>query len=415
MRICLIQDILPFHSQGGAQFMGWHTAVELVRRGHHVTVVGAGVDTPPASPVDGVHCHFISSVLPGSSRYHERFAHEALDRFARGKQESFDIIQVRGWRTAGFAGRICRRNRFRIPVVGHTAGLGFAYEFETRARLLAQEETGSALAASRKLWARRRYYLQHTFPLERAVRYLDGFSTVTFRGLRLARLLYQIPKRRLYLINDGVPADAFMPPDRSPDTHTFLFVGSLVRRKGVDLAIQALSDVAVRSPSVCLRVVGDGPERAALSHRAAELGVADRVDFVGRVPNVDIPKQMRDCFALVNPTLSTVGYETVQIEAMLCERIVIAPATPSNRMLISHGREGLLFRPRSGASLAAAMHRLVHMPEDVRASIGRRARDVALRHFTTARMAEMTETALQSALNMSHQRRPVTPPIGPFL
>lgn len=60
-----------------------------------------------------------------------------------------------------------------------------------------------------------------------------------------------------------------------------LTVGRLVRSKGFDLLLTALADLRDTVPSVRLRIVGDGPERAGLVEQAARLGLAGTVEFLG--------------------------------------------------------------------------------------------------------------------------------------
>jgi glycosyltransferase involved in cell wall biosynthesis len=404
MRICILQDILPLHFEGGAQFLGWRTATALAGRGHDVTVVTSQCkDYPRSTMVEGTRLHCLDSVSIGVTGFYGLFAREALDRVVREQQNDFDVVQIRGWRTAALAGQICRQVPLDIPLLGHTSGLGFCYEFETRPRVLWQETDGTQAGKLKRVLTRRFYYLRDIFPMERAVRYLNGFSTVTTRGLCLAHRLYGIPRSKLHLINDGIPSGRFSPPRDEPDGHRLLYVGALVKRKGVDVLIHALQHILRALPDVRLRIVGDGPEMQSLRDLSVRIGVHRAVEFAGVLANEKIPAELQSCNVFVNPSISTVGYETVQIEAMLCGRIVVAPDTSSNRMILIHRRTGLLFRQGNTRSLAKTLVKAFRFDTATLERIGAEARRNALENFSVERMAEMNEQVFKNVISEFRQ------------
>ncbi len=62
-------------------------------------------------------------------------------------------------------------------------------------------------------------------------------------------------------------------------------VGSLIKRKGIDLLIRSLAALMASGEEVQLLIIGSGPEREALMALAVELGVAERVHFLGERPD----------------------------------------------------------------------------------------------------------------------------------
>jgi glycosyltransferase involved in cell wall biosynthesis len=79
------------------------------------------------------------------------------------------------------------------------------------------------------------------------------------------------------------------------------FCGSLKPWHGVTHLLEAATRVANTIPRLRLLFVGDGPERPALERRAAALGIADRVRFVGAVPHEDVPAHLAACDVLAAP------------------------------------------------------------------------------------------------------------------
>ena len=86
---------------------------------------------------------------------------------------------------------------------------------------------------------------------------------------------------RLHIIHCGVNPSQFTPVNHVGAGSRLLFVGRLAAVKGLPVLLNSLVDIKKAKPDVVLTVVGDGPDRAMLEARAAELGLLNNVDFVG--------------------------------------------------------------------------------------------------------------------------------------
>lgn len=127
-----------------------------------------------------------------------------------------------------------------------------------------------------------------------------------------------------------------------------LYVGRLAKEKNVELLLHAL--VLTRDPSLRLAIAGDGPLRAELESIAGQLGLADRVRFLGSVARADLPDLYASADAFVMPsTTETQGL--VQAEALAAGVAVIAAAAPQNRDVL--GAAGILVPPTPEAFGAA--------------------------------------------------------------
>jgi glycosyltransferase involved in cell wall biosynthesis len=80
-----------------------------------------------------------------------------------------------------------------------------------------------------------------------------------------------------------VPIGAYVRSPQLADPQQAIFVGHLLEKQGVQLALRALPHVRERVPVARLLVVGDGPYRPALESLARELGLGDAVEFAGYV------------------------------------------------------------------------------------------------------------------------------------
>lgn len=129
-----------------------------------------------------------------------------------------------------------------------------------------------------------------------------------------------------------------------------LSVGQLLTIKRVDLAVRAMQ--AVRAP-VRLVVAGEGRERAALERLAAELGVADRVEFRGQVAEDTLLALYAGALAVVFPPYDE-DYGYVTLEALLASRPVITTSDAGGVLeFVEDGVSGLVRDPRPELLAAA--------------------------------------------------------------
>ncbi|WP_263729520.1 glycosyltransferase [Cellulomonas sp. SG140] len=195
-----------------------------------------------------------------------------------------------------------------------------------------------------------------------------------------------------------VAPSATLPPQRQP--YRLLSIGRLVERKGVDTAIEALVDV----PGAELLIAGgpdqahldEDPEAVRLVSLAQRLGVADRVQFLGRVSHADVP----GVISAVDAVVATPWYEPfgiVPLEAAACGVPLVGSAVGGLLDSVVDGVTGLLVPPRDPSALAAALRRL--LPDaGLRRSLGRAARRRALTRYSWTRVAQDTELVYQSML-----------------
>ncbi len=140
-------------------------------------------------------------------------------------------------------------------------------------------------------------------------------------------------------------------------------MGKLVPRKGVDTLIEAMGILGRRRGGApLLMAAGVGELREGLEARARELGVGDRVRFVGKVPHDDLGWWMSAGDVFVLPSLSE-GLPTVVCEAMNCGLPVVATAVDGTPEIVRDGETGILIPTGDPEALAAALARILDDPE----------------------------------------------------
>ena len=172
-----------------------------------------------------------------------------------------------------------------------------------------------------------------------------------------------------------VATDLFS-PGGAREPNRLLFVGRLTTQKGIEGLIDAMARMRNRAT---LDVVGDGTLADKLASRVRELGIGDRVNWLGQLSQPRLVDLYRRATALVVPSIDE-GLGLVAIEAQLCETPVVAYESGGLTETVQHDRTGILVPPGDLGALATALDALLDAPE--RASeLGRAGRMVALAGF----------------------------------
>lgn len=180
-----------------------------------------------------------------------------------------------------------------------------------------------------------------------------------------------------------------------PDSPFVLFVGRLVEKKGVACLLTAMTRLFPQFPELDLILIGSGALEADLKARANALGIAARVQFLGRRGHAEILPYLHACRVLVVPSTvdakgETEGMPTVLAEAMAAGCRVVAGRVPGISDLIIDGRNGWLARPGDPEGLAQKLRQaLCSQDSRVVQRARRTARDLEwgrvaenyLRHF----------------------------------
>lgn len=191
----------------------------------------------------------------------------------------------------------------------------------------------------------------------------------------------------LHVIHVGLPVDEFTrasPPPIDEDPR-LLYIGRLVPEKGQTVLFEAVARLAERGRTVRLTLAGEGEIRPRLEQLAAELGIADRVEFLGAVGQDDLHALYAGASVFCLPSFAE-GVPVVLMEAMAMEVPVITTKIAGIPELVEDGRTGLLVAPGRADELADALERLLADPA-LAARLGRQGREKVVAEFDCERSA----------------------------
>jgi glycosyltransferase involved in cell wall biosynthesis len=176
---------------------------------------------------------------------------------------------------------------------------------------------------------------------------------------------------------------------------TLLFVGRLVRQKGLDVLIAALAKISL-AVKWRLVLVGDGPEWPALAGEASRLGIADRLELRGWVAKEKLPEVYRSGDIFLLPSRDE-GMPNALLEAMAAGLPVIATNVNGTAEVVIDGETGLLVEPENVEALTAALERLV-TSERKRADFGTAGRARVARAFGWDTVAKAWSGVIEQAI-----------------
>ena len=211
-----------------------------------------------------------------------------------------------------------------------------------------------------------------------------------------------LPVQKMVVIHNGVdiptlPLDAReqarLELGLSQDALVCGAVSRLELVKGIDDLILAFAQVGT-ALAAHLVIVGDGPERRHLEQVVQELGVTDRVIWVGYSANIPSLLSAFDIF--VQPSLHE-GLPNTVLEAMAAGLPVIATRVGGTPEMVLNGETGMLVPKSDPDSLADAITPLLGNPE-ARESMGRAGRQRVQQHFTVEEMVQKTEQLYEELL-----------------
>lgn len=219
----------------------------------------------------------------------------------------------------------------------------------------------------------------YRFWLRTFLRDFDAYICIS-SAARTAAIAKGVPPSRTRVIGIGVMAPA-APANALREADLLLFVGRLVRRKGLEWFVRiVLPRLAERRNGVRLAIIGAGPERSAIQSAARAAGVAERITWLGAVPENQRMTWLSRAAVCIAPNVHVPGdiegYGVVALEAAAAGCALIAADLEGLREAIVDGQGGRLIASEDAEAWTAAISELLEDPAGA-AALGERARQWA--------------------------------------
>ncbi|MGH2583062.1 MAG: glycosyltransferase [Anaerolineales bacterium] len=360
---------------GGMNVYVREVSTQLGRMGHQVDIFTRGEEaTHLMEP--GVR---LVSVPAGSEAVKGRlpefipeFTKEIVD-FAAAEDLNYEVIHAHYW-MSGLAA-IALKEKWDIPLAlnFHTLGL-----VKNRIALLGERESDERILGERRALDAANLVIAST-PAEEAD----------------LQWLYELRSAKVKVISPGVDLERFRPIEKEAarkqlelpaDEGILLYVGRIEALKGIDTLIRALYLMNTKKPSHPLRVVivgGESGER--LEHftgelrrllvLARELGVQERIEFVGSRSQEELPMYYAAADVVAMPSYSE-SFGLVGLEAMACGRPVVASRVGGLAYLVKDGVTGFHVPEGQPEELVHRLNELFGNPELLE-RMGKAAREEA--------------------------------------
>lgn len=189
-------------------------------------------------------------------------------------------------------------------------------------------------------------------------KYLAGDALVAVsKEIQEVLIDSDIPAEKTSTIHSGIDAALYSTDKHTHPVLTIGAVGALSKQKGFEILIESLAELRKNEamPEWQCLIAGDGPLLYQLKMQADELGLADKILFLGYkdsrevLPEIDI---------LTVPSVDGEGSNAVIKEGWVSATPVITSDLPSNLELVTHEHDGLVFRNRDASELAEAIARI---------------------------------------------------------
>jgi glycosyltransferase involved in cell wall biosynthesis len=213
-----------------------------------------------------------------------------------------------------------------------------------------------------------------------------GRIRVIYNGINLRRLNSDPARVAEIRSRIGVP----------PDGKVVGITARLDPVKDHAMFLQAALIISRVMPSTRFAILGDGPLRADLEKQARELGLAERVAFLGMQQDVGSYVSAFDLACLTS--MDREGCSNATLEAMALGKPVVVTDAGGNREVVEHGKTGLIVPVRNPQALADAVLNCLGRPDWAR-EMGQHAREAVFIRFSLERMVQDYQNLYEEGLS----------------
>jgi len=185
---------------------------------------------------------------------------------------------------------------------------------------------------------------------------LKNCNYITANNKQQAAIIKNMGFSNVQAVSNGIDTNLFKPKNKNIirkklniplKSNIILFVGWLIKRKGINYLIDAFAKLKLKNKLLLL--IGDGAEKKKLEDQAGNLDVR----FLGNIEHEKLPDYINAADVFVLPSLRE-GRPNVVAESMACDKTVIATDVGGTKEILNN-KTGLLIKPKSAENIKNAL------------------------------------------------------------
>ncbi|MBN2309927.1 MAG: N-acetyl-alpha-D-glucosaminyl L-malate synthase BshA [Candidatus Hydrogenedentes bacterium] len=361
-------------SAGGSGILATELGIALSERGHEIHFVTFDPPFRLTRTYKNIHCHYVEFVSYPLFTY-PPFSQALTTKIAEvAEEQGIEIWHAHYAIPHAFAALAARQmlppgKQFKIVTTLHGTDI-------------------TLVGSDPSFWRLTRYAMQNSDAVTAVSNWLTDETQREFD--------LEVPPTTIYnfLNTDRFSSRPVRRCDFAADGEKIIMHISNFRPvKRVTDVVRAFKKIVDRVPAK-LVMVGDGPERMSTVGVAKQLGVRDRIEFLGKHPDIH---EILPCADLVFQPSEHESFGLVPLEAMGCEVPVLATASGGICEVVEHGVTGYLCEVGDTDAMAAYAVEILSDPDKQR-EMGRRGRERAMRVFPQDEKVSEYETLYRRLL-----------------
>ena len=232
--------------------------------------------------------------------------------------------------------------------------------------------------------------------LKRSLHKVDQIVAISADVKKSLISCFHIPSSKISVIYNGINISIFSLANRERNKRLQLvYVGRLIEQKGVQITLQALAQL--KDVNYQFTVVGDGPYRGKLERQAVELGIEERVEFLGS--RRDVPQLLQQSGIFIHMPVWEEGFGITIIEAMASGLICICAKSGAIPEIIEDGKSGFLIAKDTANEYETKIREVMAMNKDEVQLISHQAVERA-KHFSIECFAAQLDNLIADTCNV---------------
>ena len=197
---------------------------------------------------------------------------------------------------------------------------------------------------------------------KKILNYSDGIIVLSQYTRSKLKKSYNIKSNKVSIVPGGVDLEKFYPCSNRTLIRKSLGIGenkfilftvrNLVQRMGLENLITALKDVVKEVPDIYLIIGGDGPLKKELTKLSRKYGLSKFIEFVGFIPEEQLPKYYQSADLFVLPTKDLEGFGMVTLEALASGLPVLGTPIGGTKEILEEFEPGFLFKNTDPGSIS---------------------------------------------------------------